>query len=69
MKMEYVFQLRNNRLGIGLQDTVVASNLYEARDMIAARYGSPGIGSGNDSNPNEPFGVTGISSRPLPNNF
>ena len=64
MKTEYVFQLRNNRLGTGLEDRVVANNLYEARDMIAARYGSPGIGRGYDSNPNEPFGVTGISTRP-----
>jgi len=64
MKMEYVFQLRNNRLGNSIEDRVVANNLYEARDMISARYGSPGIGRGYDSNPTEPYGVIGISTRP-----
>lgn len=63
MKLEYVFQLRNNRLGNTVEDRVTANNLYEARDMIAARYNSPGIGRGYDSNPNEPYGVVGISTR------
>jgi hypothetical protein len=64
MKQEYLFKLQNNRLGNMIEDQVVANSLYEARDMIAARYGSPGISRGINSNPTEPYGVVGISTRP-----
>jgi hypothetical protein len=67
MKQEYTFQLRNNRLGTGLQDQVVANNLYEALDMMAARYNSPSMSRGGSAL--DPYEITGSNSRPLPNNF
>ena len=65
MKQEYTFQLRNNRLGSGLQDKVVANNLYEALDMIAARYNSPSIPRGGSAL--DPYQITGSTARPLHN--
>jgi hypothetical protein len=65
MKIEYTFQLRNNRLGTGLQDTVVAGNLYEALDMMAARYNSPNMSRGGSAL--DPYQITGSNSRPLQN--
>jgi hypothetical protein len=67
MKQEYTFQLRNNRMGSGLQDTVVANNLYEALDMMAARYNSPSMPRGGSAL--DPYQITGSNSRPLPDNF
>jgi hypothetical protein len=65
MKQEYTFQLRNNRLGSGLQDTVVADNLYEALDMMAARYNSPSMSRGGSAL--DPYQITGSTARPLHN--
>jgi len=65
MKQEYTFQLRNNRLGTGLQDQVVANNLYEALDMMAARYNSPSIPRGGSAL--DPYQITGSTARPLHN--
>jgi len=65
MKQEYTFQLRNNRLGLGLQDKVVANNLYEALDMMAARYNSPSIPRGGSAL--DPYQITGSTARPLHN--
>jgi hypothetical protein len=65
MKQEYTFQLRNNRLGSGLQDTVVANNLYEALDMMAARYNSPSMPRGGSAL--DPYQITGSTARPLHN--
>ena len=63
MKQEYTFQLRNNRLGSGLQDTVIADNLYEALDMMAARYNSPSMPRGGSAL--DPYEITGVTSRNL----
>jgi len=65
MKQEYTFQLRNNRFGLGLQDKVVANNLYEALDMMAARYNSPSIPRGGSAL--DPYQITGSTARPLHN--
>jgi hypothetical protein len=65
MKQEYTFQLRNNRLGTGLQDQVVANNLYEALDMMAARYNSPSMARGGSAL--DPYQITGSTARPLHN--
>jgi hypothetical protein len=65
LKQEIGFQLRNNRLGTGLQDTLVVNNLHEALDMMAARYNSPGMLRGGSAL--DPYEITGSTARPLHN--